>query len=35
MIVQVNVSNQTSIFWSLLSPNQDVARAINSGELRQ
>jgi hypothetical protein len=31
LVVHTNVGNQVAIFYSLLSPNQDVARALMTG----
>lgn len=31
LVVHTNVGNQVAIFYSLLSPNQDIARAITTG----
>lgn len=30
-MMQMNVSNKIAIFWSLLSPHQDIARAVITG----
>jgi hypothetical protein len=31
LVVHTNVGNQMAIFYSLLSPNQDIARALMTG----